>query len=263
LSWIESLLLGILQGLTEFLPISSSGHLVVGQFLLDLQEPGVTYEVAVHVGTLAAVVAYYRGLIAEHAVGCFRKEGGESRRLLGMIVAASIPTAIIGLLFEDEFEAMFSSPIAVGCFWILTGIVLVLVPRMRPGEHSITQIRVLDAVVIGIAQGLAILPGVSRSGATIAAGMSRGVRPADAASFSFLISIPAILGATVLQMDSLTARNGQQWGVYLVGAVAAAVVGYLAIALLIRLLNRRIIRPFGWYCIIAGALTVISLLVAR
>ena len=259
MSWIEALFLGIMQGLTEFLPVSSSGHLVIFQNLLGIHEPQLFFDVLVHAGTLTAVLAYYRKLIARHVAGCFRKEGEDSRRLLLMIVAASIPTGLIGVLFQDFFESMFASPFSVGIFWLLTGLALIFVPRLKKGEGEIESIRIPDALLVGVAQGLAILPGVSRSGATILTGMSRGIHPRAAADFSFLLSIPAILGATFLQFRKVDAVSSSEWGVYLLGFVSAAIVGYAAIALLINMLKKRRIQPFGWYCIAAGLVTIVWL----
>ncbi|MBU1636145.1 undecaprenyl-diphosphate phosphatase [bacterium] len=259
MNWLEALFLGVLQGLTEFLPVSSSGHLVISQNLLGIHEPQLFFDVLVHAGTLTAVLAYYRKLIFRHTLGCFRKDGQESKRLLLMIIAASIPTGLIGVLFQDFFESMFASPLSVGFFWLITGIALVLVPKLKQGDGEIETIRIPDALLVGVAQGLAILPGVSRSGATIIAGMSRGIHPRAAADFSFLISIPAIIGATFLQFRKVETVTSSEWGVYFLGFLSAAVVGYAAIALLINMLKRRKIQPFGWYCIAAGVLTIIWL----
>lgn len=259
MSWLEALFLGVLQGLTEFLPVSSSGHLVIFQNLLGIHEPQLFFDVLVHAGTLTAVLLFYRKLILKHVVGCFQRDGQDSRRLLLMIVAASIPTGLIGVLFQDFFESMFASPFYVGIFWLITGIALVLVPRLRQGDGEIESIKIPDALLVGLAQGLAILPGVSRSGATIITGMSRGVHPRAAADFSFLLSIPAILGATFLQFRKVESVASSQWGVYLIGFLSAAVVGYAAIALLINMLKKRKIQPFGWYCMAAGVITIIWL----
>jgi undecaprenyl-diphosphatase len=162
-------------------------------------------------------------------------------------------------LFQDFFESMFASPFYVGVFWLLTGIALILVPRLKQGEGEMESIKTPDAFLVGVAQGLAILPGVSRSGATIITGMSRGIHPRAAADFSFLLSIPAILGATFLQFRKVETVSSSEWGVYLIGFLSAAVVGYAAIALLINMLKKRKIQPFGWYCIAAGLITVIWL----
>lgn len=259
----QSFLLGLLQGLTEFLPISSSGHLVVVQHLLGFQEPMLAFDVAVHVGTLAAVVVYYRRSLRDLTVGIFmaRERSREHRRLLGWLVLGTLPAVIIAVLFRDPIERLFASPQMVGIFWIVTGILLLAAAGCRHADRSLRKLGFIDTIVIGIAQGLAILPGISRSGATISAGIMRGVSAPDAANFSFLLSIPAILGATILQVRSLAGLEASAVPVYLVGAVTAAVSGYAAIAVLLRLLKRRVIRPFGWYCVAAGIVTLTVLTV--
>jgi undecaprenyl-diphosphatase len=259
----DTIVLGILQGLTEFLPVSSSGHLVVLQYLLGLGQPMLAYDVLLHIGTLIAVVAYFRREVAGMAVSLVapaRFPAG--RRLVFMIVAASVPTAIIGLSFESLVETTFQTPAAVALFWVLTAGLLFGVSRISGSGKGIEEITLTDALLIGLFQGVAVLPGVSRSGATIVMGMICGLRPKDAAAFSFLLSIPAILGAVVLQAKDLRGVGGAESGLYVTGAVIAAVTGYVAIWILLKLLQKRVIRPFAWYCLAAAVVTLIALKVA-
>ncbi|MBU0508038.1 undecaprenyl-diphosphate phosphatase [bacterium] len=258
MSVFEAVLLGILQAVTEFLPVSSSGHLVLAQHLLGLREPMLAFDVLLHVGTLVAVMAFYRrelGTMIVSLVRPSRAPGG--RHLILMMIAASIPTGLIGFGFQDFIESLFQSPAAVGFFWILTAGLLFGISRLTGSAKTIAQITVSDALLIGLFQGMAILPGVSRSGATIAMGVMCGLHPKEAAGFSFLISIPAILGATILQVGDIGAVTGSELGAYVAGAVAAAVVAYAAIWILLRLLQRRVIRPFAWYCLAAAVVALI------
>ncbi len=260
MSFLEAIVLGIVQALTEFLPISSSGHLVIFQHFLGLKEPLVAFDVLLHVGTLIAVLAFYRREIGAIIISLFapaRSPGG--RRLAGMIIIASIPTALIGLGFESFIESLFQEPLAVAFFWILTASLLFGVSRLPEGNKTVAGITVSDALLIGLFQGMAILPGVSRSGATIVMGMMCGLHPREAANFSFLIFLPAIFGATLLQAKDLGAVSGQDVWIYLAGAIVAAIVSYAAIWFLLRLLRNRILQPFAWYCLAAAAVTLMLL----
>ncbi|RPH93034.1 undecaprenyl-diphosphate phosphatase [candidate division KSB1 bacterium] len=258
MSIFEALWLGIVQALTEFLPVSSSGHLVVLQNLFGMREPMVAFDVLLHIGSLAAILVFYRQRIWDLAVSTVipsRVPGG--RRLIGLIILASIPAAAIGLSLEQFFESMFSSPQAVGIFWLLTAGLLFGVSRLSEGSRTVDHLTVNDALLIGLFQAVAILPGVSRSGATIVMGILCGLRAKDAADFSFLIAIPAILGATLLKAGELANATGAEWRIFLPGAITAAVLSYAAIWFLLKLLRRRVIRPFAWYCLAAGSLTLL------
>lgn len=256
----EAVALGIIQALTEFLPVSSSGHLVLFQYLFGLHEPLIAFDVLLHAGSLLAVVLYYRKTIAETALAVFRpRRAPQGRRLIGLIVLASLPAAVIGLGFESLIESLFQSPAAVGLFWLLTAGLLFAGGKAAGGNRTIAELTAADALLIGLFQGLAILPGVSRSGATIVMGMIAGLHPKEAANFSFLIYIPAVFGAALLQLGDLAGTNAEQLRVFIVGGAAAAVFSYLAIAGLLRLLQRRVIRPFAWYCLAAGMATLMFL----
>lgn len=260
MSLAEALALGIVQALTEFLPVSSSGHLVLFQYLFGLHEPLLAFDVLLHAGSLLAVVLYYRKIVAETAISVFRPDRApHGRRLIVLIVIASLPAAVIGLGFEDLIASLFQSPAAVGLFWLLTAALLFAAAKSASGNRTLADLTMPEALLIGLFQGLAILPGVSRSGATIVIGMIIGLQPKEAANFSFLIYIPAIFGALLLQSGDLAGTDPSQMRSFLAGAVAAAIVSYLAIAVLLRLLQRRVIRPFAWYCLAAGLATLILL----
>ena len=259
MTYSDAVLLGIIQGLTEFLPISSSGHLVVAQHFLGLRQM-LAFDVFIHLGTLAAVVTYYRREVANMALSIvYPSRTKNARRLLFLILVACIPTAVIGLGFQAFLEGQFESPAAVGIDWIITAGLLFAASRMREGFEVADRMPIADALLIGLFQGIAILPGVSRSGSTLAAGVICGLRPKESANFSFLLSIPAILGATLLQFNDLRGLSGSEWNVYLVGGIVAAIAGYAAIWVMLKLLQRRIIQPFAWYCVIASLLLMMSL----
>jgi len=257
MSYFGAFVLAVVQAVTEFLPVSSSGHLVVSQYLLGFREPMIAFDVMLHVGSLVAVLVYYRRRVLEMAVSLVspaRSPAG--RRLVLLIVVASVPTAVMGLGFGGFVREVFASPAGVGMFWILTAGLLFGVSRLAHGEKTIEQMTIADALLIGLFQGVAILPGVSRSGATLVMGIMCGLHPKQAADFSFLIFIPAMLGATLLQYQDLMAMGASELNVCIVGAVVTAVFSYAAIWFLLRLLQRRVIIPFAWYCLAAGAATL-------
>ena len=216
MNWIEAVVLGVVQGLTEFLPVSSSGHLVLFQHLFGLVEPELLFDISVHLGTLLAVlVVFYRDIlqILEALVqlpGLVRSAGGWGAlftahpeiRLVAMIVAGCIPTALLGILFAKVAEQLFGTLWLVGAALLVTGTFLWFTQRQNAVGRPIGQMRIKDALIIGLIQGLAIIPGISRSGATISAALYLGVDRELAGRFSFLLAIPAILGALVLGLDS-------------------------------------------------------------
>lgn len=256
----NAILLGIVQGLTEFLPISSDGHLAIAQYFLGLREPMLSFDVLLHIGSLLAILLYYRKRVFDLSVSLVSpRRVPEGRRLVLMIIVASIPTALVGLSFKPLVESLALSPAAVAMFWLLTAALLFAVARMTLGSKTIREIRVSDALLIGLFQGLAVLPGASRSGLTLAMGVMCGLHPKQAADFSFLIVIPAIFGAIFLQREDLMALAGPEQTVQLIGALTSAVVSFIAIWLLIKLLQRRVIQPFAWYLVAASAAVLIAL----
>ncbi len=262
MTYLEAIFLGVVQGLTEFLPISSSGHLVVLQAILGFKEPRLAFDVMVHVGTLLAVITFFRKYIVGMFVSIFvpSMRRSEEWALLKMVIIGTIPTVFIGFVFKDPLEELFASPAAVGFFWLMTGLLLFLADRWLWNGKDLSRGTLQDGLAVGFFQGLAIIPGVSRSGATISMGIFRQFSGENAAKFSFILSVPAILGATILQMRKITAIERPEFLVYLAGTVAAAIVGYLSIALLIRIIKARRLSIFSYYCFIAGGTTLIYIM---
>lgn len=240
-----ALLLGLVQGLTEFFPVSSSGHLVLAQAILGVHANGILMEVVLHVATALVVVGYYR----EKAVDLLRPRFDEARNRYRLaIIVGLIPTGIVGVLLKDRIEALFERPGPTIAALAFTGVFLLATRFAPPRERRIT-LRI--AFVIGVAQAIAILPGISRSGATIACALFLGVRRDEAAEFSFLLSVPAILGAALLTAREMSAEAAGGGVVLpaLLGGVAAALSGYLALRLLVRLVVKGRFYRFGWYCL--------------
>lgn len=256
------LFLGLLQGLTEFLPVSSSGHLVLAQSLIPgFSQPGVLLEVALHLGTLGAVCLSFRRDLFTLFVSFFstsEPEAAPARRFLLFLIIGSVPTAAIGLLFREQFERLFTNVRGVGLCLLVTGILLFLTDRASRQERTLPQMRMRDAFLIGIAQGLAILPGLSRSGTTIAAGALLGLERELLVRYSFLLSIPAIVGAFVLQI--VTHWNEMLHGFHLIpysaGALAALATGYWSIAVLLNMVRTRRLSVFSYYCWTIGGLAL-------
>jgi len=235
------------------------------QSYLGLEEPMVFFDILLHVGTVAAVVVVYRDDLWRMAVQSFDalKKGFRNldqlpeARTVVMIVVANIPTAVMGLALEDYFERLFASPFSVGCFLIVTGIILFATRNSGKGEKRDSAMTVRDAVIIGIAQGFAITPGISRSGMTIAVALLLGIERASAARFSFLLSIPAILGAVVLKSRHIDQLDGDL-AVYMSGAVVSFVVGIFALKWLIEWVRRGKLSWFSWYVWLVGAVAIVS-----
>ena len=246
---LQALWLGILQGLTEFLPVSSSGHLVLGQNILGVNQPDLLFDVAVHVGTLVAVLFCFREDIVSILRGLWAKDdqAREGRRLLFLIVVGSVPTALIGLLFKDQFEALFSSLSAVGVALLVTGGLLMATRFAPQGRRGLNATGPGRALLVGLFQGLAITPGISRSGATISAGLYLGLDRRLAAHFSFLLSIPAILGALALELKDVEFSTVAV-SPLLLGGVAAALSGYFALKVLLKVVQKGRLYWFAPYC---------------
>lgn len=269
---IQALLLGIVQGLTEFLPISSSGHLVLVQHLFGLHEAELSFDVSVHVGTLAAVTLYFRQDILGILGGLMRALRGRLSsqvtrdadrpqvRLAGLIVLGSVPTAAIGLALHNVADRLFASPIIVGAMLLLTGGLLFAtrpgrLPRSETGR-AMERLTIKDALVIGLIQGLAVMPGISRSGSTIAVGILTGIRHETAARFSFLLSIPAVAGAALLVLKDAFRQGDIHLPSCLIGGITAMLVGYAALALLVFLVKKGRLYLFAPYCWIVGCIAI-------
>lgn len=243
---------GLVQGLTEFLPISSSGHLVLIPALLGIDEPDLATSAVLHVGTLVAVIWFYRDDIS----GLIRQPlSDHSKRIWRLLLIGTIPAAIVGLTLDGPIEIIFSEPAFVATALIMTGFVLALGLMFAPGERTLEDGRAGDAVVVGLAQALALIPGVSRSGTTITAGLVQGLSRLEAARYAFLLGIPAIAGAGLLQGIELVDRGGFEPSL-LVGMAVAAITGYIAIDALVRLLSRSGLAPFAIYCVGFGTISL-------
>lgn len=265
---LKALVLGMLQGATEFLPISSSGHLILVPWWLNWDESPLLFDVIVHLGTLVAVLVYFwRDWLALLQSGWIALRTRSTRdpqaRLLLLLVLGTIPAALAGLLLESYFESVLTEPAIVAGFLLVTAAILVISERLRTANRTVDQMRPIDALIIGLAQAMAILPGISRSGSTIATGIIRGFPRAQAARFSFLLSTPIILGAGAKAgLDVLTGDTSVGSDLVLpliVGFMAAALTGYVCIWFLMRLLQQRSLYGFAIYCAIFGT---VSLLVA-
>jgi undecaprenyl-diphosphatase len=257
MTFFDSILLGILQGATEFLPVSSSGHLVLAQHLLPgFHQPGVLFEVLLHVGTMVSVAVYFSKDLKGLCTSPWRKDQGApiERRMLALLLIGSIPTAAIGLLFKDLFEQLFEQPAIVCLMLLVTGALLVVAERYRSNDRKQEQMNIIDALVVGTVQGFAIVPGISRSGSTIAALLFRGIDGETAARFSFLLAMPAVFGAALISLKDLEQINTQQLSIYLAGTGAALVVGFFCIHLIMGVVRRRRLSLFAIYCWLAGSL---------
>jgi undecaprenyl-diphosphatase len=277
---LQALFLGVLQGATEFLPVSSSGHLVLVPWLLRWSSPGLAFDAVVHWGTAVAVIVYFWeewiGLVraailslrevwsrssGPRAEAASRDEaGGTHRALLAwLILLGTVPGVLAGYFLEDFFEGMFARPGAAAGFLLVTAILLVASERLGRRERGLDDLGALDALVVGVGQALAIFPGVSRSGATIAAGLVRGMEREPAAHFSFLLATPIILGAGLLKVVEL-GRTGAlltEAPVLVAGFVAAALVGLACIHFLLRYLQRHRLYPFAIYCALLGMFSLV------
>lgn len=262
-SALAAIFLGALQGLTEFLPVSSSGHLVLFQQFLEVGEDHVLFDLVLHVGTLVPVLWFYRDQVMELVLDPIQGEGPMLERpgvrMLGLLVAASIPTAIIGLAFEDLFEQLFATPAALAVTFAITGCLLWASGRF---DRSAQQRELTPALAfgLGLAQGFAITPGISRSGTTIAVALMLGLPRETAARFSFLMSVPAILGAVLLKLKDVEAA-GLDPVQLVAGGLTALVTGYLALVLLVKLVLAGRFSAFCWYAwfaaIVAGVIALL------
>ncbi len=254
----QAIILGIIQGLTEFLPISSSGHLVLFQKVLGITEPTLTFDISVHVGTLLAVFAAFRKEILSLLKKPFQ-------RLTWLLLAGTIPTAVIGIAFKDYFEKVFQSGSTLGFEFFITGLVILAAEKLGSGRKSEKGASYLDAAFVGIMQGAAIMPAVSRSGLTISGALFRGFDKEFAAKFSFLLSIPAILGAAAVKVkDAMEATRGSlDLAPLILGSIAAALAGYLSINYMITALRKGKLRYFSYYVFIIGMLIIIDQFITK
>ncbi len=267
-----AVLLGVIQGLTEFLPVSSSGHLVLFQNLFGLREPEIYFVICLHTGTLAAVcIFFFRDLrkIASTLFsvstwfvgksGLWKRLGQQPElRLLWLILLGTVPTGLLGLFFRPMAPKIFSSVQIVGVMLLVTGLLLWLTRRLKREGRNAAQLTVWDALCIGTIQGLAIMPGISRSGATISMGLFMGLDRETAARYSFLLSIPAILGAMALELGQIPASDFPPAKVVLLGTCVAAAVGYAALRVLIHLVKKGDLHAFAPYCWLLGVIAIVT-----
>jgi undecaprenyl-diphosphatase len=268
MSILQALILGLIQGATEFIPVSSSGHLVLVPWLLGWEPPLLAFDTMVHWGTLVAVLAvFWRDLWAlvvaavNSLLALFAQDRPYDRtraRLAWAIALGTIPAALAGFFLEDFFENLFGLPVAAAGLLLLTAAILTLSEWLSRQRFSMTGIGWVDALLIGVAQAFAIMPGISRSGATIAAGLGRGVQREAAARFSFLLGTPIIFGAGLLQLAELaeTGGLGEILGLLIIGFAVAAVTGYVCIRWLLRYLAHHPLYIFAVYCFLFGCLNL-------
>lgn len=258
MDWLQALVLGVVQGLTEFAPVSSSAHLVIVPWLLRWPEPGLAFDTTVHLGTLAAVLSFFwhdLWAIAEAWWrNLFRRTPSPEGHLGWLIIFGTAPAAAMGGLFGDWFEEMFHHPTLVGGLLVVTAGALLIAERWGRQGHSAESLSLVEGLFVGLAQGFAIAPGISRSGFTIAAGMLLGTERAAAARFSFLLSVPIIAGAGGIQLAHLLRSGGAEAHLapLVIGFLAAAISGYLCIGWLLRFLRRSSLRGFAGYCGLLG-----------
>jgi undecaprenyl-diphosphatase len=268
LELLQAIVLGVVQGLTEFLPVSSSGHLLLGQYFLGLDQDrfGLSFDVALHMGTLVAVVSYFWRDLLRMALAFFRSfahrdlANDADQRMAYLIIASTVPAALIGFLFEGFFEETVRSPWVVVFNFVLIGVLFIVGEVVGKRTRRASKLGFGEAVGIGFAQAAALVPGVSRSGATITLGLFLGLRREEAARFSFLMSVPIIAGAGGLQVAEVVAAgmDAAQVLLFVVGFVTSAVVGYVTIRFLLNYLTNHSLRAFAYYRF--GVAAVVALL---
>ena len=270
LELIEAVILGVVQGLTEFLPVSSSGHLLLGQYFLGLNQDrfGLSFDVALHMGTLVAVVSYFWRDLIRMALAFFRSFGHRDlndpdQRLAYLVIASTVPAALIGFLFEGFFESTVRSPWVVVFNFVLVGILFLVAEAVGSHRRLASKLGFGEAVGIGLAQATALVPGVSRSGATITLGLLLGLRREEAARFSFLMSVPIIAGAGGLKLGEVLAggMGAHEWLLFVAGFVTSAFVGYFTIRFLLNYLTHHSLRVFAYYRFAVAAVVAVLLLV--
>ena len=253
----KAILVGVVQGLSEFLPISSSGHIALTQFLLGMREVGVepeediTFELVLHLGTFLSVVIYFWNRLWSLFLSLFQKHRAEERRMILWLIVATVPATVAYVLFRDFFEGAYNDPVKVSAFLLATGVILLLPKVYRAKEQEEFGWR--GALAMGVAQALAILPGISRSGSTITAGLMAGVKPGKAAEFSFLMFLPAIGGGTLLNAKNLMeVAGGESAAAYGAGFLASFLSGLAAVYLVMSAIRKGKLQLFAYYCFAVG-----------
>ena len=262
MTWFEALILGIVQGLTEFLPVSSSGHLELGKEIFQANlgaSDSLTFSVIVHGGTALSTIVVFRKDILDIFKGLFQFKWNTQTRFVMLILISMIPAAVVGLIFEDQIEQLFSGQILlVGAMLIITSLLLFLADK---ATNTHKAVKPFEAFVIGIAQAIAILPGISRSGATIATAVLLGVSRKRAARFSFLMVLPLIIGKMILDLRKIYETGGADIEIsalaLVVGFIAAFISGLFAVSWMIRLVKNAKLRYFSYYCFVVGTASII------
>jgi len=268
----QAIVLGVVQGLSEFLPISSTAHLILAPWFFGWSDPGLSFDVALHVGTLVAVVAFFwrdwigifkaafAGNVSDRTDKTDRTDGNTyPANLLWLLVIASVPGAIFGILFDDKAEQALRSPLLIAFTLSVVGLVLYLVDKYAVHKKEMGSITIKDSIIIGLSQALAIIPGVSRSGATMTAGLSLGLDREQTARFSFLLSTPIIFGAALVKVPHLL-KEGITLPIIL-GIIASAITGYIAIKYMLRFIQKVGYAPFFWYRLALAAVVVVVYIV--
>jgi undecaprenyl-diphosphatase len=263
-----AVVLGIVQGLTELFPVSSSAHLVILQsFFPDFQQPGVAFDAILHFGTLVAIVFYFRTDIWNIFKAFIPQQGkvvaaandlSASRKLLLLIIIGTIPAAILGLLFQKEIHKVFESAQAAALFLIITGLLLFLSDKVKDAQRDEKEMNIADSILIGLAQSVALLPGISRSGATITTGIFRKLTRTTAARFSFLLSLPAVCGAVILEWPFIRQIPSSGIWFYFIGFLCAMLAGLLSLKLFFLVIREARLKYFAYYC---WAFAIFTLLV--
>lgn len=285
MTYLQSMIMGLVQGLTEFLPVSSSGHLAIFEKLFGMEEPGTAFDVLLHLGTLVAVFVVYFSDIKKLVVegcklladffynivqlikGMIRKEEVHYRRVINsayrkfvlLVLISTIPTGIIGIYIKDTVDIVKSDLLIVGMCLLITACLLVICDMSEEGKKKPKNVSYADALAVGIAQGAATLPGISRSGTTIAICTKLGFDRRFAVKYSFILSIPAILGAAVLELPEFATeiKAGTSLGPYIAGTIVAALTGYICIKSLLRIVCKKKMKYFAGYCVLAGIVSII------
>jgi undecaprenyl-diphosphatase len=271
---IQSIILGIVQGFTEFLPVSSSGHLVIFKSYLETDTQGAIWEISLHFGTLLAILGVFfkdifeilRGVclsfkkivLGERLINIFRND--YHTRIFLLVLIGMVPTALIAFFFRGMFESLFNEPVLAGLMLVVTGMVLWLTRKCLGVNSNKKELGICDALVIGTVQGFAITPGISRSGTTIAAATFRGVDRRTAAKFSFLLAIPAILGAMAVVMTSPMNFKSDELSLLVTGSIVAAVTGYVSLRFLLKIITSGKLYLFSYYCWPVGLFAILFFL---
>ena len=267
---LSAIILGAVQGISEFLPISSSGHLVLVPALLGI-ETGLAFDTILHIGTLVAIFTFFwkdiinliKGFILSiidltEGVDIFKRELHRvpEKRFAWLIIVGTIPTGIMGILLKDAIETIFRGTLFVGIFLLVTAAVLYYSERHSSGQITQKDMSFKQALIVGICQGLAVFPGISRSGSTIASGLCLGLNREYAARYSFLLSIPAVIGAGLIQIKDIAILDASV-SVLLAGFISSVIFGYLSIKLLMKMIKGWSLDIFAYYCTIIGIITII------